>query len=164
LLLTHERERAKWSQAKTDLIHQKEDFKSENERLKMKVDSLYKEGAQLRQDIKTQRKSGPTYGGAVSGSLMGKLAAGGYKPGYRATMGTEPAEGGATDRSSGYTGRFGLNKGDGVSASVDLSQNKFMSGFASGLQSKVGGMGGMAAQSTTALNKQTGLSLNLKSL
>lgn len=95
---------------------------------------------------------------------MGKLAAGGYKPGYRATMGTEPAEGGATDRSSGYTGRFGLNKGDGVSASVDLSQNKFMSGFASGLQSKVGGMGGMATQSTTALNKQTGLSLNLKSL
>lgn len=48
LLLGHERERAKWSQAKTDLIHQKEDYKSENERLKMKVDSLYKEQVQLR--------------------------------------------------------------------------------------------------------------------
>jgi hypothetical protein len=162
--LTHERERAKWSQAKTDLIHQKEDYKSENERLKMKVDSLYKEQAQLRQDLKTQRKAGP-YQGSVAGSLMTKLTQGGYKPGYRAGMNAEQQpEGGVTDRSSGYTGRFGLSKGDGVSASVDLSQNKFMSGFASGLQSKVGNMGGLAAQSTTALNKHTGLSLNLKSL
>jgi len=64
---------------------------------------------------------------------MGKLAAGGYKPGYRAGLGADNAEGGATDRSSGYTGRFGLGKGDAVSASVDLSQNKFMYGFASGL-------------------------------
>lgn len=83
LLLGHERERAKWSQAKTDLIHQKEDYKSENERLKMKVDSQVRDLAQLRQDLKSHRKPGPSqFAGAVAGSMLGKLQAGGYKPGY----------------------------------------------------------------------------------
>jgi len=39
LLLQQEREKAKWDQEKTDLLHAKEDYKSEADRLKMKVDS-----------------------------------------------------------------------------------------------------------------------------
>ena len=39
LLLGFEKERAKWDQQMTDLVHQREDFKSESDRLKMKVDS-----------------------------------------------------------------------------------------------------------------------------
>ncbi len=53
LLLNHERERAKWDQQLTDMIHQREDFKSENDRLKMKVDSYFKEIEKLKNDIKT---------------------------------------------------------------------------------------------------------------
>jgi hypothetical protein len=36
----------------TDLVHQREDFKSENERLKMKVDSQLKEVEKMRYDLK----------------------------------------------------------------------------------------------------------------
>ena len=96
---------------------------------------------------------------------MTKLQAGGYKPGYasRAQLGgAEQPEGGATDRSFG--GRFGMSKGDGVSASVDISNNKFMTRFGEGLQQKqLGTLGGIATQSTTTLNKP-GLALNLAQL
>jgi arylamine N-acetyltransferase len=57
LLLNHERERAKWEQQLTDQIHQKEDFKSESERLKQKVDSYFKEIEKLKLDIKNARKT-----------------------------------------------------------------------------------------------------------
>lgn len=38
LLLGHERERAKWSQEKSDLVHLREDIKTDNDRLKGKND------------------------------------------------------------------------------------------------------------------------------
>jgi len=57
LLLNHERERAKWDQHLTDMIHQRDDFKSENDRLKMKVDSYFKEIEKLKLDVKNQRKN-----------------------------------------------------------------------------------------------------------
>lgn len=57
LLLGHEREKAKWDQQMTDLFHQKEDMKSEVDRLKMKVDSQVKEVEKLRYDLRTQRKT-----------------------------------------------------------------------------------------------------------
>jgi hypothetical protein len=36
----------------TDLVHQREDFKSENERLKMKVDSYLKDIERYKYDLK----------------------------------------------------------------------------------------------------------------
>ena len=50
--MNHERERAKWDQQLTDIMHQREDFKAENDRLKMKVDSYFKEIEKLKLDIK----------------------------------------------------------------------------------------------------------------
>ena len=38
-------------------MHQREDFKAENDRLKMKVDSYFKEIEKLKLDIKNQRKT-----------------------------------------------------------------------------------------------------------
>lgn len=57
LLLTHEKERAKWDQQLTDLIHQREDFKSENDRLKVKVDTQFKEIEKLKLEARNARKS-----------------------------------------------------------------------------------------------------------
>ena len=81
LLLNHERERAKWDQQMTDLVHQREDFKSENERLKMKVDSQLKEIEKYKYDLKNQRKTYFTaqqqntsqYAAAIGSSLMSKI-------------------------------------------------------------------------------------------
>jgi hypothetical protein len=39
------------------MIHQRDDFKSENDRLKMKVDSYFKEIEKLKLDLKNQRKN-----------------------------------------------------------------------------------------------------------
>lgn len=81
LLLNHERERAKWDQQMTDLVHQREDFKSENERLKMKVDSQLKEIEKYKYDLKNQRKTYFTaqqqnttqYATGIGSSLMSKI-------------------------------------------------------------------------------------------
>jgi hypothetical protein len=81
LLLNHERERAKWDQQMTDLVHQREDFKSENERLKMKVDSQLKEIEKYKYDLKNQRKTYFTaqqqnttqYAAGIGSSLMSKI-------------------------------------------------------------------------------------------
>lgn len=55
LLLGHERERAKWSQEKSDLVHLREDLKSEVDRIKIRSDNTYKENCNLKLEIKQLR-------------------------------------------------------------------------------------------------------------
>lgn len=88
LLLNHERERAQWSQQKTDLLHKVEDFKSDNERLKAKADQYIKENATLRSDNKLYRKQaqGGGMGAAMGAGLAARVSrAGGvgFQPGAR---------------------------------------------------------------------------------
>ena len=56
-LLKHEGERAKWDQQLTDTMHQRDEYKSEADRLRMKVDSLVKDNEVLKNQMKNQRKS-----------------------------------------------------------------------------------------------------------
>lgn len=81
LLLSHERERAQWSQSKSDLVHQKEDLKNEFDRMKIKCDNYYKETVNLRNEVKNLRQNpGGRYqpGAGMSGGMQKRLIDGGF--------------------------------------------------------------------------------------
>jgi len=61
--LQQEREKAKWDQQMTDLMHAREDYKSEADRLKMKVDSQVKEIERLKNDNNMMRRQSVRQGG-----------------------------------------------------------------------------------------------------
>lgn len=56
-LLSRERDRAQWAQRETDLIHQRDDYKSEVERLKAREDGYVKEIEKLRYEARNARKT-----------------------------------------------------------------------------------------------------------
>ena len=142
LLLSHERDRAQWEQRQTDFTHQRDDYKSEVERLKAREDSYVKEIEKLRYEARNARKNAfraqqntdSNMGGMVGASILGKMnlgipgGGGGYKPGQYAS---KAADGGAdTDRS--FSTRYGGIKD--ISASVDVGSSKFGSALAQKMQ------------------------------
>lgn len=159
----------------TDLVHQREDFKSENDRLKMKVDSQLKEIEKYKYDLKNQRKTYFTaqqqnapsqYPTSIGASLMSKLSnlpsrQSGYQPGmYQSTKGAEGMEGTAvtptaaqSDRT--FSNRFGTQSKE-ITQSMDMSKG-LGGGFLS--QSIVGGNGSFGKTLNVNNNKGGGLQL-----
>ena len=137
LLLSHERDRAQWEQRQTDLIHQRDDYKSEVERLKAREDGYVKEIEKLRYEARNARKTyfaaakntDTALGGQVGAGLISKLNLPGvnraYQPGMYQPRGATEVEAQASERS--FTGRFGSYKD--VSASVDVGSSKFANAF-----------------------------------
>lgn len=127
LLLGHERERAKWSQEKSDLVHLREDLKGEVDRIKLRSETYYKENCNLKLEVKQLRnnKTGGYSGGmgAGIGARLSGAAGTGFRPGAYAprTQQTDMgADGGNTDRSMGG-GRYGggsFTGAGGVAASM----------------------------------------------
>ena len=141
----------------TDLVHQREDFKSENERLKMKVDSQLKEIEKMRYDLKNQRKTFFTaqnntqsqLAGNIGATLMSKLnlPAGrqsGYTPGmYAGSRVQQPA--GGEDAATGEKGahmsfasRYG-SKTSEVGSSIESKGGSFLSQSVLGTGAAKGG-------------------------
>lgn len=163
VLLTHERERAKWEQQLTDMIFQRDEFKSENERLKMKVDSYFKEIEKLKLDIKNLKKTQyASYGQPQSANFTSNISSmgqgisqkynlparnSGYTPGmYASARGGQDSNGQESERA--FVPRYGVQpivkeanqsmEFSKVGASGFLSQSMAM-GKGKGLSSLVQG-------------------------
>ena len=71
--MSHEREKVKWEQKLTDTIHQRDDHKSEIERLKIRVDNQLKEIERLRHDNRNQRRNINTNNNNANPNSLGNV-------------------------------------------------------------------------------------------